>query len=74
MLCTRHSDAEIWDILEVVELKEAVQSLPGQLQEPVAEGGDNFSAGQRQVHSHSPTLPFHPPSILTHCFLSCCCS
>jgi hypothetical protein len=30
-------------------MKEHVLSLPNKLQEEVAEGGDNFSAGQRQV-------------------------
>jgi hypothetical protein len=30
-------------------LQEHVMSLPGKLSEEVAEGGDNFSTGQRQV-------------------------
>jgi ABC-type multidrug transport system fused ATPase/permease subunit len=30
-------------------MKAHVQSLPNQLEEVVAEGGDNFSAGQRQL-------------------------
>eukprot|EP01041_Mallomonas_annulata_P002837 gene2837-5584_t len=45
----KHTDQEIWDILSVVELKDAVQSLPSQLLEQVAESGENFSAGQRQL-------------------------
>jgi ABC-type multidrug transport system fused ATPase/permease subunit len=44
-----HSDVEIWSVLESINMKEHVLSLPGKLQEEVAEGGDNFSAGQRQV-------------------------
>lgn len=45
-----HDDATIWDVLEKVNMKEHVTSLPEKLEEPVAEGGDNFSVGQRQVH------------------------
>ena len=44
-----HSDEEIWAVLAEVNMREHVLSLPGQLAELVAEGGDNFSAGQRQV-------------------------
>jgi len=44
-----HSDKELWDILESVNMKEHVLSLPNKLSEEVAEGGDNFSAGQRQL-------------------------
>ena len=43
------SDEEIWEVLTSVNMFEHVQSLPGKLQEMVAEGGDNFSAGQRQL-------------------------
>jgi ABC-type multidrug transport system fused ATPase/permease subunit len=32
-----------------VELGPAVRALAGQLSEPVAEGGENFSVGQRQL-------------------------
>ena len=46
-----HSDMEIWETLTSVGMKEHVESLPGKLEEEVAEGGDNFSAGQRQVRS-----------------------
>eukprot|EP01032_Pedospumella_encystans_P009078 gene9078-10720_t len=44
-----HSDEAIWAVLADVNMKEHVLSLPSQLQEQVAEGGDNFSAGQRQL-------------------------
>jgi len=43
------TDAEIWSVLESVAMKDHILSLPGKLQEIVAEGGDNFSAGQRQL-------------------------
>jgi ATP-binding cassette subfamily C (CFTR/MRP) protein 1 len=43
------SDAEVWEVLRDVNMHEHVSSLPNKLQEMVAEGGDNFSAGQRQL-------------------------
>jgi ABC-type multidrug transport system fused ATPase/permease subunit len=43
------TDLEIWNILESVDMKNHVLSLPNKLFEEVAEGGDNFSAGQRQL-------------------------
>ncbi|KAJ3405558.1 Multidrug resistance-associated protein 5, partial [Chytridiales sp. JEL 0842] len=43
------SDAEIWDALEHVGMKEYVQSLPEKLDAPVSAQGDNFSVGQRQL-------------------------
>ena len=36
-------------------MKEHVLSLPNKLAEEVAEGGDNFSAGQRQVQALTTT-------------------
>jgi ABC-type multidrug transport system fused ATPase/permease subunit len=44
-----YSDEKIWDVLQSINLKDHVLSLPGKLGEEVAEGGDNFSAGQKQV-------------------------
>ncbi|CAM9244868.1 unnamed protein product, partial [Ectocarpus fasciculatus] len=44
-----HSDNELWGILDSVDMKNYVSSLPNGLNEEVAEGGDNFSAGQRQL-------------------------
>jgi ATP-binding cassette, subfamily C (CFTR/MRP), member 2 len=54
-----HSDEEILDVLEGVNMSEYVKSLPNGLQEIVTESGDNFSAGQRQVQvvSHIPPSP-----------------
>ena len=45
----RYTDVQLWDVLESVDMKDAIKSLPNGLLEPVAESGDNFSAGQRQV-------------------------
>jgi ATP-binding cassette subfamily C (CFTR/MRP) protein 1 len=44
-----YSDEQIWDVLQSINLKEHVRSLPNGLTEEVAEGGDNFSAGQKQL-------------------------
>ena len=44
-----HSDDEIWQALEQCQMKDHILSLPGKLSEDVAEGGNNFSAGQRQL-------------------------
>ena len=44
-----HSDEELWEVLLNVNMKEHILSMKDKLSENVAEGGDNFSAGQRQV-------------------------
>ncbi|CAG5018010.1 unnamed protein product [Parnassius apollo] len=41
----KYTDADIWQALEQVEMKQSVTSLSA----PVAAGGANFSAGQRQL-------------------------
>merc|ERR1711871_839473 len=43
------TDEEIWEALEKVNLLETVSNLPGKLSFIVSEGGENFSAGQRQL-------------------------
>lgn len=43
------ADELLWKVLEQVNMKDVVLSLPNKLEEMVAEGGDNFSAGQRQL-------------------------
>ncbi|XP_077153270.1 ATP-binding cassette sub-family C member 4 isoform X1 [Ranitomeya variabilis] len=44
-----HSDDELWDVLEEVQLKEAIEELPGKIETQLAESGTNFSVGQRQL-------------------------
>jgi len=43
------TEQELWDVLKKVEMGEAIAQLPKGLDEMVAEGGENFSQGQRQL-------------------------
>uniref|UniRef100_A0A670HUK6 ATP binding cassette subfamily C member 6 n=1 Tax=Podarcis muralis TaxID=64176 RepID=A0A670HUK6_PODMU len=45
----RYSDLELWDALELCDLKNFVQSLPKKLLHEISEGGENLSMGQRQL-------------------------
>jgi len=45
----QYTDKELWDVLELVQLKKFVSELPGKLEEPIAENGSNLSMGQRQL-------------------------
>ncbi|NWX83397.1 MRP1 protein, partial [Nothoprocta pentlandii] len=45
----KHSDLELWEALELCDLKDFVQSLPKKLLHEIAEGGENLSVGQRQL-------------------------
>ncbi|WP_029253285.1 ABC transporter ATP-binding protein [Paraoerskovia marina] len=42
------TEEQMWDALEVAQAKSFVQDLDGQLDAAVAQGGSNFSGGQRQ--------------------------
>ncbi len=43
------TDQDIWRALLAVDLLEFVNSLPGRLDQTVSDGGENLSAGQRQL-------------------------
>lgn len=43
------SDADLWNVLDEVELKDAVADLTSGLNSKMSEGGSNFSVGQRQL-------------------------
>lgn len=45
----QHSDPDLWNALEEVQLKAAVEELPAKLETELAESGSNFSVGQRQL-------------------------
>ncbi|XP_063809091.1 ATP-binding cassette sub-family C member 4 [Pseudophryne corroboree] len=44
-----HTDEELWDVLDEVQLKEAIEELPSKIETQLAESGSNFSVGQRQL-------------------------
>ncbi|XP_061290378.1 ATP-binding cassette sub-family C member 4-like [Bos javanicus] len=44
-----HMDVELWKVLEEVQLKEAIEGLPGKINAELAESGLNLSSGQRQL-------------------------
>ena len=46
---SEYSDDALWQVLEEVQLKEAVNELPEKLEANLTEGGSNFSVGQRQL-------------------------
>ena len=44
-----YSDEEVWEVLDSVQMRGYVSNLTNKLNELLAEGGENISAGQRQV-------------------------
>ncbi|CAH3186583.1 unnamed protein product [Porites evermanni] len=45
----KHSDDELWTVMEVSHLKSFVSGLNDGLQHKITEGGENLSVGQRQL-------------------------
>ncbi|XP_033647299.1 ATP-binding cassette sub-family C member 9-like [Asterias rubens] len=45
----RRSENDLWNSLEISQLKETVKRMPAGLDSEVSEGGENFSVGQRQL-------------------------
>ncbi|WP_370678143.1 ABC transporter ATP-binding protein [Pleomorphomonas sp. PLEO] len=41
-------EAKLWQALEIAQAADFIRALPGKLAAPVAQGGTNFSGGQRQ--------------------------
>lgn len=48
-LAGRCSDDRIWEVLNMIQMQQAIAELPQGLDTQVAEGGSNFSCGQRQL-------------------------
>jgi ABC-type multidrug transport system fused ATPase/permease subunit len=44
-----HTDEELWKALKLAHLHKFIKSLPGDLYSAMAENGNNFSLGQRQL-------------------------
>ncbi|KAM6386857.1 LOW QUALITY PROTEIN: multidrug resistance-associated protein 1-like [Alca torda] len=45
----KHTDLELWEVMELCDLKDFVQSLPKKLLHEISECGENLSVGQRQL-------------------------
>lgn len=45
----RHSEEELWDVLEKAQLKSRVESADGKLESMIEEGGGNYSIGEMQL-------------------------
>jgi ATP-binding cassette subfamily B protein len=58
--CADATDEELWHALEVAQAADFVRELPGGLDLPVAQGGTNFSGGQRQRLSIARALVKRP--------------
>lgn len=58
-----YSDDDIWDILELVQMKSTISALPGGLECEIRNRGENFSDGQKQLLNLARTL-IRKPKIL----------
>ncbi len=58
------SDDEIWSALEIAQASEVVRSKEKQLDEPVEQGGRNFSGGQKQRLSIARSILAHPAILI----------
>ncbi|XP_061548514.1 ATP-binding cassette sub-family C member 4-like isoform X2 [Phycodurus eques] len=46
---SQHTDEDLWNALQEVQMKAAVEELPNKLEALLTESGSNFSMGQRQL-------------------------
>ncbi|XP_065758076.1 ATP-binding cassette sub-family C member 4-like isoform X2 [Muntiacus reevesi] len=45
----KHTDEELWNVLEEVQLKEIIEELPDKMDTELVESGSNLSVGQKQL-------------------------
>jgi ATP-binding cassette subfamily B protein len=57
-------DADVWEVLKIVGLKEFVEGLPNSLDTNVQERGIQLSSGQRQLVSFARALIANPPILI----------
>lgn len=58
-----HTDAELWNVLELSHLKDHIASMDGKLEAQINEGGSNLSVGQKSLVSLARAL-LTPSKIL----------
>ena len=60
----RIGDDDLMRVIKIVNADEFIKKLPGGLDEPVAERGATFSAGERQLLSFARALVFEPKILI----------
>ena len=60
----KHTDAELWEALDSIEMKDYVKGMPQGLDTVITGGGENLSAGQRQLLCMARALLENPKILI----------
>ena len=60
----KYTDAQLWQALESVQMKEHVENMEDQLDAAIVQGGENISAGQRQLFCMARALLEHSKILI----------